>query len=381
MLQWLPRQPLPHAILNSKPPTNTPTHPRMAYLRTFRSRHFFTLQKPQNSPKHLITPLHSHSTETHYTLSLISSIFHKPISILSQFEAESISLGNRKEENTKSKKPLHVLFKEAAGLTEKIEDSDDENEVGTGELKKKLRKFEEEVRRLRENSNEREKVKKLRKKSSDDDGFSKSDANSQRLYSLFENNTKGSEKLEGMENLGMEDPMVYKELSPEMVLFVTHLYKKGYFNNANFLPRNKFDVTCFENSYGRAFVKFAAEKFGKDNQEIAKWLSASDLKPVALFGCPSLGRKNIFSAKRLRYFFGIPEETVCCKCVLKPSCKFVNQSVWKGDNKNLNLAVVMRVIILYALESVPPQLVVPDKIKDSVLRLLKEVLKLSQTIA
>ena len=72
---------------------------------------------------------------------------------------------------------------------------------------------------------------------------------------------------------------------------------------------------------------------------------------------------------------------VCCKCVLKPSCKFVNQSVWKGDNKNLNLAVVMRVIILYAFESVPPQLVVPDKIMDSVLRLLKEVLKLSQTIA
>ncbi|GMP53609.1 hypothetical protein CsSME_00019022 [Camellia sinensis var. sinensis] len=103
-----------------------------------------------------------------------------------------------------------------------------------------------------------------------------------------------------------------------------------------------------------------------------RWLSASDLKKVALFGCPSLGRKNVFSAKSLRNFFRIQEDTVCSKCVLKSSCKFVNQSVWKGNNKNLNLAVVMRVIILYAMESVPPQLVVPDEIKASVSVLLKE---------
>ncbi|KAL6975588.1 hypothetical protein U1Q18_024380 [Sarracenia purpurea var. burkii] len=109
------------------------------------------------------------------------------------------------------------------------------------------------------------------------------------------------------------------------------------------------------------------------------WLSASDLKKVALFGCPSLGRKTIFSAKRLRHFFSIQEDTVCSKCVLKPSCKFPNQRVWRGDDSNLNLAVVMRVIILYALESVPPQLVVPNEIKDSVSRLLKEVMSLSET--
>ncbi|KAI8010337.1 hypothetical protein LOK49_LG06G01162 [Camellia lanceoleosa] len=54
-------------------------------------------------------------------------------------------------------------------------------------------------------------------------------------------------------------------------------------------------------------------------------------------------------------------EQVCSKCVLKSSCKFVNQSVSKGNNNNLNLAVVMRVIILYTMESVPPPLVVPDE--------------------
>lgn len=70
---------------------------------------------------------------------------------------------------------------------------------------------------------------------------------------------------------------------------------------------------------------------------------------------------------------------MCHKCVLKESCRFVNQSIWKSQIRNLNLAVVMRVITLYALESVPPQLAVPEEVKDSVSRLLKEVINLSET--
>ncbi|KAF3973984.1 hypothetical protein CMV_002630 [Castanea mollissima] len=95
-----------------------------------------------------------------------------------------------------------------------------------------------------------------------------------------------------------------------------------------------------------------------------RWLSGRDLKKVALFGCPSLTKKNVFAAKRLRKFFEIQENTVCSKCVLKQSCKFVNQSVWKGDTKNLNLAVVMRVIIFYALELARPELGMPNEIQD-----------------
>lgn len=46
------------------------------------------------------------------------------------------------------------------------------------------------------------------------------------------------------------------------------------------------------------------------NYCFSRWLSGSDLKTVALFGCPSLSRKNIFSAKTLRTFFKIQEDTV-----------------------------------------------------------------------
>ncbi|KAK3040719.1 hypothetical protein RJ639_028009 [Escallonia herrerae] len=77
-----------------------------------------------------------------------------------------------------------------------------------------------------------------------------------------------------------------------MVWFATHLYNNGYSRDANFLPGNNFEVTCFENSYGRDLLKHATEKFGKDHQEIAKWLSGGDLKTMAVFGCPSLSRKK-----------------------------------------------------------------------------------------
>ncbi|KAG4987137.1 hypothetical protein JHK84_035091 [Glycine max] len=58
---------------------------------------------------------------------------------------------------------------------------------------------------------------------------------------------------------------------------------------------------------------------------------------------------------------------VCCGCALQQSCKFGNQSVWKcKDANNLDSVTVMKVITPYALESVNPQLVVPDEVKKSV---------------
>ncbi|KAL3508787.1 hypothetical protein ACH5RR_028188 [Cinchona calisaya] len=57
------------------------------------------------------------------------------------------------------------------------------------------------------------------------------------------------------------------------------------------------------------------------------------------------------------------------------------ESVWKSNENILELAVAMRIISLYALESVPPQLLVPEEIKASVSRLLKEAVNLSQTVS
>ncbi|KAK1402619.1 hypothetical protein POM88_002224 [Heracleum sosnowskyi] len=75
-----------------------------------------------------------------------------------------------------------------------------------------------------------------------------------------------------------------------------------------------------------------------------RWLSGSELKKVAVFGCPSLSKKAVFSAKILRTFFKIQENMVCSKCVLKQSCKYANQNVWNSNTKNLSLPAVMNVI-------------------------------------
>lgn len=175
--------------------------------------------------------------------------------------------------------------------------------------------------------------------------------------------------------------MALKNLSPDMLTFAQFLHDKGYFNDANFANGKKsFDPAWFTNFFALGYIKFAAHKFATDNREIAKWLSGSALKQVAVFGCPNTVRSVVFPAKRLRKFFEVPENTVCSRCSLQQSCKFANQSVWKCDTNNLDLVTVMKVITLYALESVHPQLVVPDEVKKSVSHLLKEVVKLSQTI-
>ncbi|XP_072998671.1 uncharacterized protein [Typha latifolia] len=109
----------------------------------------------------------------------------------------------------------------------------------------------------------------------------------------------------------MEEKGFPKELSPEAASLVRRLQEEGYVKEASFsrvgqLGQDKIPP----NSYSRHFLKSAAEKFGQDHQEIAKWLSGSELKKVALFGCPSVERGTIFAAKRLRAFFKIQEDTV-----------------------------------------------------------------------
>ena len=58
------------------------------------------------------------------------------------------------------------------------------------------------------------------------------------LYGMFTNRI-GSK--ESPKEMNRENPMVFKELSPEMKLIVSHLYKEGYLNDANFLTMENRD--------------------------------------------------------------------------------------------------------------------------------------------
>ncbi|KAL6506867.1 hypothetical protein OROHE_022304 [Orobanche hederae] len=70
-------------------------------------------------------------------------------------------------------------------------------------------------------------------------------------------------------------------------------------------------------------------------------------------------------------------KSVCQKCPLNESCKLANKKC--KNYTQLDLAKVMRVLIMYAMESVPHQLAVPEDVNASVSRLLKEIVNLNRT--
>ncbi|KAG0491793.1 hypothetical protein HPP92_004826 [Vanilla planifolia] len=159
-----------------------------------------------------------------------------------------------------------------------------------------------------------------------------------------------------------------QELSPEAALLLKRLHDEGYL---------KTEPGHVPPDYpSRHLIKSAAEKLGQRHQEIAKWLSGSDLKKIALFGCPNVERKVVFAAKRLRSFFSIQEDIICRGCKLKTTCKFVNQRVDKVDR--VILADVMRLLTLLAFDAIPQQLSVPLDVKASVYKLLKEAVNLCE---
>ncbi|CAM8894027.1 unnamed protein product [Rhodiola kirilowii] len=323
-----------------------------------------------------------------------------------ELKVKEIAKVKKQKEKAKERKPLHMMFGEAVGLMDVREMSEGESEDERYMIKN-LKKLEKEISRLKEGKAE-EKIGCLEDSTSGEKVVKSGslsalytgknvkrdqrqnfveDSNSDakmvkpvRLSGLFSGeNVKRDHKIKRDVEMEAAAPVTLKKLSAETLMFIEVLYKGGYFRDANFLPGNTFDASYFDDSYSREYIKFAADMFAKDHHGIARWLSGSQVKTVALYGCPTRIKKTIFAAKRLRSFFRIQEDTVCSRCVLRESCKFVNQSVWNGDSKNLNLEDTMKVIILYALEAVHPKLPLPYRLKSTVNLLLKDMINLSKT--
>ncbi|KAI4374673.1 hypothetical protein MLD38_012640 [Melastoma candidum] len=281
-------------------------------------------------------------------------------------ESDSDGLDQSKP-NKPPRKPLHLFFKESLGLVPKnVEEEGGDVVQGEGkgnELSQRLRELQRRLRQLKVPEKVLIRESQAGRVKREDEGSEEEPIGSDgvKVGSFF----KACE---------------IKEVSPGMEMFLDHLFRKDYFRDANFFrTRNgKVDMRCFEDSYSREYLKHVAKEFGKDHQDISKWLSGSDLKTLAMFGCPSVARGTVLAAKSLRCFFDIPENNVCSKCILKDSCKFVNKGLHDGGSKHLRLPDAMRVIILYALEWVDSPLEVPQEIKGCVSRLLRDIVKLSE---
>ncbi|KAL3646228.1 hypothetical protein CASFOL_011408 [Castilleja foliolosa] len=366
----------------------------MILLKHIRNRHFINLIKFQNPTS---SSLNSRNSSEYLFLSSITS---RPYSLSALFVAKP------DEKIPKRKEPLSSFFKNAIAGTERANNGDDW--AKSSEMKKleeKLRNLEQEVRKLNEERGEN--VKPLSPISAQNDSIKQNGARVN-LSAFFTDQTsfndqkkkaksakpsdlghedasltdqKKKTKSAKPTDLRYEDTTVYKELSTDMQMFVHHLYMKGYFRDANFMPNNKFDLTCFEMSHGRDFLKFAAMQFGRNHQEIARWLSASDLKKIALFGCPSHSQKSAYAVKHMRNFFGIEEKKVCQNCTLRKVCKLANKpgKMHAEPGTELRMRNVMRTLIMYAMELTPEQLIVPEEIQASVSRLMNDIVKLSQT--
>lgn len=261
----------------------------MGVLKILRSYHFQRFNKP-----HKI--LHFKTIDTHDVYhSLYSTIFQRPLSSSTRFQPHD----NTKKSN-ELKKPLGDVFKEAVGLREKRNES--ENEEGNGEvkeLKKRLKDLENEIKVLNEsNLDESEGDTEIMTKIKFGSDVSEDEAivNLSKLFSYdkphnFVRRTgggKGVGKVSGDDVMAEKlsalfppepvkkgrsrkaETVVCKELPPNMIVFARHLFENGYLKNANFLPRYTFDATRFEDNYSRAFLSCAAQKFGKDHQEISK---------------------------------------------------------------------------------------------------------------
>ncbi|CAA6673010.1 unnamed protein product [Spirodela intermedia] len=164
------------------------------------------------------------------------------------------------------------------------------------------------------------------------------------------------------------------EVLVEMFLLVRRLNEEGYLKSVSFsqgLDPQRVPV----NGFVRGVLMTAAQRFGEDHQEIAKWLSGSSLKKVALSGCPCTERKTVFAAKRLRSFFCIQEDVICRGCPMKNSCKFANHSV--SREHKLTLADAMRVLTAYACGYGAPQALKSQELCLAVGRSLKEVISLA----
>lgn len=161
------------------------------------------------------------------------------------------------------KKPLSVLFEDVVGLRPKSETSEIEEE--DNELKRKLLELEMKIMQLKKSEPLRKNKKQKKVKVV---VTSEGEAEKRRnLYSLFKDDEEDKKSSREQED---DVIRVYKELPLEMVSFVKLLHKQGYLNNANFIPGEKLDLGSLDEEYARTFVKFAAERFGKDHQEIAK---------------------------------------------------------------------------------------------------------------
>ncbi|KAH9616905.1 hypothetical protein KSS87_002888 [Heliosperma pusillum] len=162
---------------------------------------------------------------------------------------------------------------------------------------------------------------------------------------------------------------------PEWVSFVDRLKSRGYFPNSSSGDDNG-GLVYREHK----LLKDPCLSFARDRYDVFKSLSKDDIQSVVEIGCPTLVRKVVNSAKRLREYVGLEEKNVCDVCNLRGSC---DRAFLKPNDSSLVQTVdIMRLLMFYALDPmVISEAVRPtsnEQAESSARRLLSMLMDLSE---
>ncbi|CAN4086607.1 unnamed protein product [Withania somnifera] len=165
---------------------------------------------------------------------------------------------------------------------------------------------------------------------------------------------------------------------PEWVAFVDRLKSKGYIKEST----NSGDDGGESIYTNMNLLKDACLNFSRDRSDIFKKLSTQDMQRVVEKGCPSLFRKVVNSAKRLRIHLKLDEGEVCGACNLRGSCDRAYLILKESEGVARTVDIV-RVLLIYAFDSavISHGATAPGSefIEVSARQLLSELIELSET--
>ncbi|XP_015581660.2 zinc finger protein VAR3, chloroplastic [Ricinus communis] len=172
---------------------------------------------------------------------------------------------------------------------------------------------------------------------------------------------------------------------PEWVSFIDRLKSKGYFGNTSSTDTTTTNIAndAIESVYKDTNqLKDPCLSFARDRYDLLKLLSVDDIETVVKNGCPSLLRKVVNSAKRLRAYTRLDEGDVCSACNLRGSCDRA-YVLLKDNEADARTVDIVRILLSYALdplviseEEKPPGRAV---VEASVRKLVSDLIDLIQT--
>lgn len=170
---------------------------------------------------------------------------------------------------------------------------------------------------------------------------------------------------------------------PEWVNFVDQLKAKGYITPTAAAAENGGDESAAVYR-DLKLVKDACLSFARDRFDIFKSLPTSEIQAIVEKGCPSVFRKQVNSAKRLRAHLQLDEGDVCSSCSLRGSCDRAYVLLTESESVARTVDVV-RILLSFAVDP----LVVSGEVENGALgreliessarRLLAALVELGET--